>query len=315
MHDSILETVGSPLVRLSSPPGATIAAKIESQNPGGSVKVRPAREMVEVAEREGEIEPGDTLVEATSGNTGIGLALVAAAKGYDLTIVMPESVSLERRRVLRAYGATLELVEEGMEQANELAATLAAETGSYQISQFDNPANPAAHERTTAEEILEQVGDREIDVFVATVGTGGTISGTARRLLTQHPDMMVVGVEPGSSPFLSLGQPGEHDFQGMGPDFIPDTLDRDIIDAVQSVELDAAEAECRRLAREEGILVGQSSGAASIAARRIAERQVDAIQDAAGEAGRDDERIDDDVLVVTVLPDSGERYLSTGMFD
>ncbi len=306
MHDSIVETVGSPLVRLGGPPGTTVAAKVESHNPSGSVKVRPALEMVEAAERAGDIQPGDRLVEATSGNTGIGLALVAAAKGYGLTIVMPDSVSTERRQLLRAYGATLELVEEGMSVANERAETIAADDGAFQISQFDNPANPAAHEKTTAPEIIEQVGDRTVDVFVAAVGTGGTISGTARRLLEAFPEMTVVGIEPAGNPFLSTGQPAEHDFQGMGPDFIPDTLDRSVIDEVVSVDIDTAENECRRLAREEGILVGQSSGAAAVAAKQVAERY------GGGEEADDPE---DDLLVVTLFPDSGERYLSTGLFD
>lgn len=333
MDGSILDTIGSPLVRLDAPAGATIAAKVESANPGGSVKVRPALEMVEAAEREGHIQPGDTLVEATSGNTGIGLALVAAVKDYDLTVLMPGSVSEERRQLVRAYEATVELVEEGMEAANELAATMAAEADTHQISQFDNPANPRAHERTTAPEIIDAVGDRTVDVFVAAVGTGGTISGTARRLLEEYPDMTVVGVEPVDNPFLSTGTTGEHDFQGMGPDFIPDTLDRDVIDEVESVAVERAEAECRRLAEAAGILAGQSSGAAAVVARRVAERHVPA-SDAGGFApGGGDEQdtgvsgsgggsasgssSDDgesEFLVVTLLPDTGERYLSTGLF-
>ena len=300
MDDAILDALGSPLVRIPSPDGTTIAAKVESFNPGGSTKVRPALEMVLGAERRGEVEPGDTLVEATSGNTGIGLALVAAARGYDLTIVMPSSVSSERRRLIRAYGASLVLVEEGMSAANARAETLAAGEGTFQVSQFDNPDNPAAHERTTAPEIIEQVGDRTVDAFVATVGTGGTISGTARRLRETYPDLSVVGVEPATSPWLSTGEYGEHDFQGMGPDFVPETLDRTQIDEVESVSIEKAAAECRRLASESGMLVGQSSGAAAIASSRVAHRL-------AGEYERP--------LVVTIFPDSGERYLSTGLFD
>ena len=319
MHDSILETVGSPLVRLSSPPGTTVAAKVESFNPSGSVKVRPAREMIAAAERAGDIESGDTLVEATSGNTGIGLALAAAAKGYDLEIVMPDSVSTERRALIRAYGATVELVEDGMEAANARAREIADSAGAYLISQFENPANPAAHERTTAPEIREQIGDREIDAFVATVGTGGTISGTARGLLDTYPDMTVVGVEPAANPFLSTGQFAEHDYQGMGPDFLPETLDRSVIDVVESVALEDAEAACRRLAAEEGILAGQSSGAAVIAARRIAERYASsetAPDEAEGPASDETAPPGDDseYVVVTLLPDTGERYLSTGLF-
>ena len=300
MDDSILDTVGSPLVEIESPEGTTVAAKMESFNPSGSVKVRPALEMVRGAERDGLIEPGDTLVEATSGNTGIGLALVAAAKDYDLTVVMPESVSEERRRLIGAYGATLELVEEGMAAANERAATLADRADAYQISQFDNPDNPSAHWKTTGREITAQLEGRDLDAFVAAVGTGGTISGTARRLLETYPDLTIVGVEPASSPWLSTGEPGEHDFQGMGPDFVPATLDRDLIDEVESVSIDEAAAECRRLASESGVLVGQSSGAASVAARRVAERLVGAATDP---------------LVVTLFPDTGERYLSIGLFD
>lgn len=319
MHGSILDTIGSPLVRLAAPDGATVAAKVEAANPGGSVKVRPALEMVAAAEREGHIEPGDSLVEATSGNTGIGLALVAAAKGYDLTIVMPESVSTERRQLIRAYGGEIELVEGEMAIANERAEELAASRDAYQIAQFENPANPTAHERTTAPEILDQVGDRRIDVFVAAVGTGGTISGTARGLLGAFPDLTVVGVEPADNPFLSTGRPAPHDFQGMGPDFIPETLDRERIDLVESVELSAAEAECQRLASEEGILVGQSSGAAALAARRVAERHAaPGGVEPADESEKDrDNRTsaDDELLVVTILPDSGERYLSTGLFE
>ncbi len=321
MHDSILETVGSPLVRLSSPPGTTVAAKVESFNPGGSVKVRPAREMIAAAERAGDIEPGDTLVEATSGNTGIGLALAAAANGYDLEIVMPESVSTERRALVRAYGASVALVEEGMEAANARAREIAETADAFIISQFDNPANPLAHERTTAPEITEQVGSREIDAFVAAVGTGGTISGTARALLESYPDMMVVGVEPAGNPFLSTGRFGDHDYQGMGPDFVPETLDRAVIDTVESVALEDAEAACRRLAAEEGILAGQSGGAAVIAARRVAERFAgDSASRERGNARAADDDSNastaevDNYLVVTLLPDTGERYLSTGLF-
>jgi cysteine synthase A len=302
MDTSILGTIGSPLVELSSPPGATIAAKVESFNPGGSAKDRPARAMIEAAERAGELEAGDSIVEPTSGNTGIGLALVGAAKGYDVTLVMPEDMSVERRRLMKAYGADLELVEGDMTTARERADELEAEAGMFQPRQFENPANPQAHYETTALEILEQIGDRTIDAFVAGVGTGGTISGNARRLKEAFPEVDVIAVEPESNAVLSTGESGSDDFQGMGPGFVSDNLDRELLDEVRTIELDAAEAECRRLAREEGILVGQSSGAMGVIARNVAE-----------------ERADPDApeppLIVTVFWDSGERYLSTGLFD
>ncbi|MGM0399205.1 MAG: PLP-dependent cysteine synthase family protein, partial [Halobacteriota archaeon] len=243
------------------------------------------------------------LVEATSGNTGIGLALVAAARGYDLTIVMPASMSPERRRLMRAYGATVELVEGDVGEANRRAEAIAGDEGAFHISQFTNPNNPEAHYRTTGPEIADQVDGRNVDAFVAAVGTGGTISGTARYLREEYPDLTVVGVEPAANPFVSTGEPAPDDFQGMGPSFVPETLDVDQIDAVESVALEDAERECRRLASTEGILVGQSSGAASVAARRVAERLA-ADPDGPGEP-----------LIVTIFPDSGERYLSTGLFD
>ena len=300
MDRSILDTVGSPLVQVSSPEGTTVAAKVESKNPGGSAKDRPALTMVEAAEEAGDIEPGDALVEPTSGNTGIGLAVVSAAKGYDLTVVMPSSKSPERRGIMKAYGATIELVDGDISAAKDRADELEAE-GMYQLRQFENPANPDAHYRTTGPEIIEQVGDREIDAFVAGVGTGGTISGTGRRLREAFPDMEVVAVEPADNAVLSGGEPGVDDFQGMGPGFVSPNLDVDLLDSVETVTIDDAEAECRRLAREEGILVGQSSGASNLVARQVAGRLADAGVD--------------DPLVVTVYWDSGERYMSTGMFD
>ena len=193
MDDSILDAIGSPLVRVDSPEGSTIAAKIESKNPGGSAKDRPALAMVEAAEEAGDISPGDHLVEPTSGNTGIGLAVVAAAKGYDLTIVMPDSMSPERREIMRAYGATIELVGGDISAAKERADELEAE-GMYQLRQFENPANPEAHYLTTGEEILEQIGDRTVDALVAGVGTGGTITGIGRRLREEFPDVALLTV-------------------------------------------------------------------------------------------------------------------------
>ena len=299
MDRSILGTIGSPLVEVSSPEGTTVAAKIESKNPGGSAKDRPALAMVEAAEEDGEIEPGDALVEPTSGNTGIGLAVVSAAKGYDLTVVMPSSKSPERRGIMRAYGATIELVDGDISAAKERADELEAE-GMHQLRQFENPANPEAHYRTTGPEILDQVDDREIDALVAGIGTGGTITGTGRRLREAFPSLEIVGVEPADNAVLSGGEPGVDDFQGMGPGFVSPNLDVDLLDDVETVTIDEAEAECRRLAREEGIFVGQSSGASNLAAKRVAERLLDD---------------SDDPLVVTVFWDSGERYMSTGMFD
>ncbi|NUB91943.1 PLP-dependent cysteine synthase family protein [Haloterrigena sp. SYSU A121-1] len=325
MKGSILDTIGSPLVQVDSPEGATIATKIESFNPGGSAKDRPAREMIRAAEREGRIEPGDWLVEPTSGNTGIGLALVAAARDYDLTIVMPADKSEERRRIMAAYGAELELVEGDMEDARARANELEAE-GAIQLGQFENPANPEAHYKTTGEEIVEQVGDREIDAFVAGVGTGGTISGTGRRLREEFPDMDIIAVEPARNAVLSTGESGSDDFQGMGPGFVSDNLDLDLIDRVETVKLEDAEDECRRLARDEGVLVGQSSGATSLVSQRIAREIAEpdlecptvsgAFDDSAATPEPDGgQQVDDCPLVVTVFWDSGERYLSTGLFD
>jgi cysteine synthase A len=320
MKESILDALGSPLVTVGSPTGATVAAKVESANPGGSAKDRPAVAMIRAAEREGTLEPGDEVVEPTSGNTGIGLAMACAARGYDLTIVMPASKSEERRRLMRAYGATIELVDGDIEAARERADELEAQ-GAVQLRQFENEANPRAHYRTTGEEILKQIGDREVDALVAGVGTGGTISGIGRRLREEFPDLEVVAVEPAENAVLSTGEAGDDDYQGMGPGFVSDNLDVDLLDDVETVPLADAERECRRLAREEGILVGQSSGATSLAARRVAERLAEPERncpptpdvDAALTDGGTD--YDDCPLVVTVFWDSGERYLSTGMFD
>jgi len=327
MKGSILDTIGSPLVQVDSPNGVTVAAKIESFNPGGSAKDRPAREMIRAAERDGLIEPGDWLVEPTSGNTGIGLALVAAARDYDLTIVMPANKSKERRQIMAAYGADLELVDGDMSDARERADELEAE-GAIQLGQFENPANPDAHYKTTGAEIIEQVGDREIDAFVAGVGTGGTLSGTGRRLREEFPDMEIIAVEPERNAVLSTGEAGDDDFQGMGPGFVSDNLDRDLIDRVETVRLENAEDECRRLAREEGVLVGQSSGATSLVSQRIASEMADPnvecptvpsafddIDESAASETDGGQQADDCPLVVTVFWDSGERYLSTGLFD
>jgi cysteine synthase A len=300
VNDDILETIGSPLVSVDAPPGTTIAAKVESFNPGGSAKDRPAIWMVRAAERAGDLEPGDTIVEPTSGNTGIGLAVAGAVKGYDVRLVMPASKSEERQRLMRAYGAELDLVEGTISDARDRADELTERDGFVQMYQFENPANPQAHYETTGPEIVEQVGDRTVDALVAGVGTGGTISGIGRRLRETFPEIEIVAVEPDDNAVISGGEPGDDDFQGMGPGFVADNLDLDLLDDVETVGIEAAEAECRRLAHEEGILVGQSSGGSLVAAKRVAERLA---------ADRDDP------LVVTVFWDSGERYLSAGTFD
>jgi cysteine synthase A len=303
IQDSIVDAIGSPLVSVRAPEGATVAAKVESFNPGGSAKDRPARFMIERAEAEGVITDGDTLVEPTSGNTGIGMAMVGAAKGYDVVLVMPSSKSPERRAIMKAYGADIELVDGDISVAKERADELTDREGHVQLKQFENPANPQAHYETTGEEVIAQVGDRTVDALVAGVGTGGTITGTGRRLREAFPDIDIVAVEPADNAVLSGMEPGtgEDSFQGMGPGFVSDNLDVDLLDDVETVELDDAEAECRRLARDEGILVGQSSGASNLAAREVA---AELLEDGV-----------DDPLVVTVYWDSGERYMSTGMFD
>ncbi len=301
MDDSILDTIGSPLVEVDAPEGATIAAKIESQNPGGSAKDRAALWMIEAAERDGDLAGDDTIVEPTSGNTGIGIAMVGAAKGYDVQIVMPASKSPERRSIMQAYGAELELVEGDISDAKDRADELEAEQGYVQLRQFDNRANPNSHYESTGPEILDQIGDRAVDALVAGVGTGGTITGVGRRLREEFPEMEIVAVEPEDSAVLSGEEPTGDSFQGMGPGFVSPNLDTDLLDSIEVVSADDAEAECRRLVSEEGIFVGQSSGASNLAAKRVAERLV-----ADGH---------DDPLVITVFWDSGERYVSTGMFD
>jgi cysteine synthase A len=304
MDDNILAGLGSPLVRVSSPPETTVAAKIESQNPGGSAKDRPARWMIEAAEAAGDLEPGDGIVEPTSGNTGIGLAMVGAVKGYDVTLVIPAGKSVERRRLMRAYGATVEVVDGDIAAAKDRADQLEREAGMVQLRQFENPANPRSHYETTGVEVLEQVGDRTVDALVAGVGTGGTITGTGRRLREAFPEVQIVAVEPATNAVLSGGDTTGDEFQGMGPGFVSENLDESLLDDVRTVELPAAEAECRRLAREEGILVGQSSGASNLAAKRVATD----LRDTGAYAGAEP-------LVITVFWDSGERYLSSGTFD
>ncbi|SMO66973.1 PLP-dependent cysteine synthase family protein [Halorubrum cibi] len=304
MDEDILEGLGSPLVRVESPPGTTVAAKVESRNPGGSAKDRPALYMIEAAERDGELDPGDGIVEPTSGNTGIGMAMVGAVKGYDVTLVIPAGKSVERRRLMRAYGATVEVVDGNISAAKARADELEREEGMVQLRQFENPANPRAHYETTGPEVLKQVGDRTVDALVAGVGTGGTISGIGRRLREEFPDVRIDAVEPAGSAVLSGEAVTGDEFQGMGPGFVAENLDRELIDDVHVVDLEAAEAECRRLAREEGILVGQSSGGSNLAAKDVAEE----LRESGAHAG-------EEPLVITVFWDSGERYLTAGTFE
>jgi cysteine synthase A len=298
IYDGVLDLVGrTPLVRLSrlSPKGgAEVCGKLESNNPAGSVKDRPALEMVLRAEREGSLKPGATIVEATSGNTGISLAMIAAVKGYRCVLVMPEDMSMARRQILRSYGADVVLTpaHEGMAGAVERAERILAETeNAFMAKQFENPANPDAHAKTTAEEIWRATGGA-IDAFVAGVGTGGTVSGVARVLKARRPELFVVGVEPRASAVLSGGKPGLHGIQGLGAGFVPSVLERSLLDEVLTVTDIAADKTTRRLAREEGLLLGPSAGANVHAAIEVAKRLP---------AGK---------RVVTILCDGGERYLS-----
>jgi cysteine synthase A len=281
------------LGRLSPEGGAVVWAKAEFKNPGGSIKDRPALSMVLAAEREGRLSPGSTIVEATSGNTGISLAMIAARRGYKCALVMPEDMSLERRHILKAYGAEIVLTPatEGMTGAVRRAQSLVADTpGAFMASQFENPANPESHEHGTAPEILEQT-DGQLDAFVAGVGTGGTLTGVGRALRARlGRSVLIVAVEPAQSAVLSGKAPGMHGIQGLGAGFVPKILDRSVIDEVIAVTDVAAERMARRLAREEGLLVGPSSGANVHAAVEIAKRLP---------GGK----------VVTILCDSGERYL------
>ena len=277
---------------------AQLVAKLESFNPQGSVKDRVALAMVEDAERQGTLRPGGTVVEPTSGNTGIGLAWVCTLRGYRLILTMPDTMSLERRRLLAALGAELVLTPgaQGMAGAIAEAARLREATGGVTLGQFDNPANPAAHARTTAEEIWRDTAGR-IDALVAGVGTGGTLSGTGRRLKELHPALHVVAVEPAASPVLSGGQAGPHGLQGIGAGFVPRTYDPQVADEIIPVADDDARQASRLLASTEGVLAGISSGAALHAATQLSLRP-----------GWHGQRI------VVILPDSGERYLSTGLF-
>lgn len=295
---------GTPLLELTNYEkanelNAKIYAKLEYFNPAGSVKDRIAKAMLDDAEEKGLLKPGAVIIEPTSGNTGIGLASVAASRSYKVILTMPETMSVERRNLLKAYGAELVLTEgaKGMPGAIAKAKELAEQTpNSYIPSQFTNPANPAVHLKTTGPEIWADT-DGKVDIFVAGVGTGGTLSGVGAYLKSQNPNVKVVAVEPATSPVLSGGKAGPHKIQGIGAGFVPDTLNTDIYDEILSVQNEDAFATGRALARSEGVLVGISSGAAVFAAAQLAKRPEN--------AGK---------VIVALLPDTGERYLSTPMF-
>jgi len=304
VYESITELIGrTPLLRLKRMEKglkASLVAKLESFNPGGSVKDRIALSMVEAAERDGRLKKGGVLIEATSGNTGIGLALVAAAKGYRLILAMPDTMSVERRKLLAAYGADLVLTPGslGMKGAVQKAEELAWNSpGSFLVQQFQNPANPDAHRQNTAAEIWKDTGGK-VDVFVSGVGTGGTVTGVGEILKKKNKKIKVVAVEPADSPVLTGGKPGPHKIQGIGANFVPDVLNTKIYDEVIPVRTEEAYAAARRLAREEGVLAGISSGAILHAAMTV--------------AARDENR---GKTVVFVVCDTGERYLSTALYE
>ena len=305
IYKSVDEMIGrTPMMELSNLKNklelnVTLLAKVEALNPGGSAKDRVAKRMVEDAEKAGILKEGATIIEPTSGNTGIGLAVMAAARGYRAIIVMPDSMSMERRLLMTAFGAELVLTDgaKGMSGAIEKAEELAKEIpNSFIPGQFDNPSNPAAHYDTTGPEIWEDT-DGKVDIFVAGIGTGGTLSGTGKYLKEQNPDVKIIGVEPASSPLLTKGEAGPHGLMGMGANFIPATLDKDIYDEVLTATEEESYEAGRLIARNEGLLVGISSGAALHAALEVAKRPEN--------AGKN---------IVVLLPDTGDRYLSTPMF-
>ena len=302
---SITELVGNtPLLELTHIEAeeniqATLLAKLESFNPAGSVKDRVAKAIIEDAEKTGRLNKGSVIIEPTSGNTGIGLAAVATAKGYRAILTLPDTMSVERRNLLKAYGAELVLTEgaKGMKGAIAKAEALRDETpGSIILQQFENPANPARHAKTTAQEIWRDT-DGKVDIFVAGVGTGGTVSGVGKGLKAHNPNVKIVAVEPADSPVLSGGKPGPHKIQGIGAGFIPKTYDSSVVDEIIQVEGDDAIRTSRELAQKEGLLVGISSGAAVWAALQLAKRPEN--------AGKN---------IVVLLPDTGDRYLSTPLF-
>ncbi|EOT29298.1 cysteine synthase A [Enterococcus saccharolyticus] len=302
IYQSITELVGNtPIVKLNNivPEGAAdVYLKLEAFNPGSSVKDRISLSMIEQAEKEGLLKAGDTIIEPTSGNTGIGLAMIGAAKGYRVVLVMPETMSIERRKLMQAYGAELVLTPgtEGISGSINKAKELAAENEYFMPLQFDNPANPAIHEKTTGQEIVQAFGDQGLDAFVAGIGTGGTITGAGRALKKAYEEIKIYGVEPAESAILSGNQPGPHKIQGIGTGFVPAVLDVEIFDEVLAVSSEDAMATAREVGVKEGILVGISSGAAINAALRVAQTLG---------AGK---------KVLTIAPDNGERYLSTALY-
>ena len=300
IKDNLTQLIGdTPLMYLSNVQNARVAVKLEYFNPLGSVKDRAAFAMIADAEKRGALSPGALVVEPTSGNTGIGLAFVCAARGYRLVLTMPETMSVERRLLLAALGAELVLTSgaEGMAGAVKKAGEIAAaHPGAFMPRQFENPANPAIHEATTAREILRDT-DGRVDLFVASFGTGGTVSGVGRALKAANPAIRVIGVEPAESPLVTEGRAGKHGIQGIGANFVPENLDRSVIDEIVTVATQDAIEASRRAARDSGLLVGVSSGAAIAAARRLAQRPEN--------AGK---------LIVALCPDGGERYLSTGLY-
>jgi cysteine synthase len=299
--NSIADLVGhTPIVKLNrlvDDNSADVYLKLEYMNPGSSVKDRIALAMITAAEKDGSLKPGDTIIEPTSGNTGIGLAMIAAAKGYKAVLVMPETMSMERRNLLRAYGADLVLTPgpEGMGGAIRKAQELAKENGYFVPQQFENPANPEIHRLTTGPEITEQMGD-QLDAFISGIGTGGTITGAGQVLKEKYKNIKIYAVEPTDSPVLSGGKPGPHKIQGIGAGFVPDTLDTKIYDEVIQITNDEAFDYARRAAKEEGILGGISSGAAISAALKVAK-----------ELGKGKK-------VLAIIPSNGERYLSTPLY-
>jgi cysteine synthase A len=302
IYDDVTTLVGNtPLVRLNritDGAGATVLAKLEFYNPANSVKDRIGVAMIDAAEQSGQLQPGGSIVEATSGNTGIALAMVGAARGYRVVLTMPETMSKERRALLRAFGAELVLTpgSEGMKGAVARAEQIGAETGAVQVKQFANPANPEVHRRTTAQEIWDDT-DGTVDIVVAGIGTGGTITGVGQVLKERKPSVRMVAVEPAESPILNGGQPGPHKIQGLGANFVPEILDREIYDEVIDVDAETSVKWARRAAAEEGLLVGISSGTAIKAAVDVAQRPEN--------AGK---------IIVVVIPSFGERYLSTILY-